>query len=262
MDKRITFFAMLFTAFAIGLSSSVFLMPFWIPPFLAATKTNNPSDWIGFAGNFAAGIMTIVAAVIAWFAVQGQISAQEDIARIQTALQKTDALNAQIEALEYERLLFWKAAKLAAWCLLQEKAYKENTPKISFNTILLALDELRARKSEIEDLIESCALAGIKQWRFPKGVAYRDALTLALLRLAKQILEAQSTTHFQVFKNDHLKGTTTPLPLEDQEKLLTITLANEHDAIASIVHSFNRDASNEISRLVSLVVQARRDSGS
>jgi hypothetical protein len=37
-----------------------------------------PSDWIGFAGSVVAGAIALLAAILAWFAVQRQITAQED----------------------------------------------------------------------------------------------------------------------------------------------------------------------------------------
>jgi hypothetical protein len=36
------------------------------------------SDWIGFSGSIVAGVITLFAAVLAWFAVQRQITALED----------------------------------------------------------------------------------------------------------------------------------------------------------------------------------------
>jgi len=79
MKTAISTPALLLIAFVVGLSSGLFLLPFWVEPFLAAAKTGNPADWIGFAGNFSAGIMTLIAAIIAWFAVQFQIKAQQGI---------------------------------------------------------------------------------------------------------------------------------------------------------------------------------------
>ena len=73
MIKSIATPALLLITFAVGLSSGLFLLPFWIGPFISAIKNGNPSDWIGFAGNFGAGIMTLIAATVAWFAVQKQI---------------------------------------------------------------------------------------------------------------------------------------------------------------------------------------------
>jgi hypothetical protein len=48
-------------------------------PISIATGDNiKSSDWIGFSGSVLAGAITLLAAVLAWFAVQRQISAQED----------------------------------------------------------------------------------------------------------------------------------------------------------------------------------------
>lgn len=77
MKLRIETIALVVAAYFIGLASALFLLPFWVRPFLAAASGGNPADWIGFAGNFGAGIMTIVAAFAAWFAVQRQIAAQD-----------------------------------------------------------------------------------------------------------------------------------------------------------------------------------------
>jgi hypothetical protein len=50
-----------------------------ILPISIATGDNiKSSDWIGFSGSVLAGAITLLAAVIAWFAVQRQINAQED----------------------------------------------------------------------------------------------------------------------------------------------------------------------------------------
>jgi hypothetical protein len=49
-----------------------------LPVSIATGDQIKTSDWIGFAGSIAAGAMTLVAATLAWFAVQRQIKAQED----------------------------------------------------------------------------------------------------------------------------------------------------------------------------------------
>lgn len=48
---------------------------------IATGDTIKSSDWIGFAGNVVAGAITLFAAILAWFAVQRQITAQEDAER-------------------------------------------------------------------------------------------------------------------------------------------------------------------------------------
>jgi len=81
MKPKIEMFSLIVAVFCAGLSASLFLIPYWIGPFLSAAASKNPADWIGFAGSFAAGIMTIVAAVVAWFAVQAQIRAQAEVTK-------------------------------------------------------------------------------------------------------------------------------------------------------------------------------------
>src|ERR1017187_960494 len=49
-----------------------------------------PPDWIGFSGNVVAGLITLFAAVLAWFSVQKQIKAQEDTRVRERELQTTD----------------------------------------------------------------------------------------------------------------------------------------------------------------------------
>jgi small-conductance mechanosensitive channel len=51
-----------------------------LPVSIANGEAIKSSDWIGFSGNVVAGVMTLVAAIIAWFAVQRQIQAQEESA--------------------------------------------------------------------------------------------------------------------------------------------------------------------------------------
>jgi hypothetical protein len=49
-----------------------------LPVSIATGDKIKSSDWIGFAGSVLAGAITLLAALIAWFAVQRQIAAQED----------------------------------------------------------------------------------------------------------------------------------------------------------------------------------------
>lgn len=46
-------------------------------PVWRAYWTASPDQWLGFAGAVVAGVMTIIAAIVAWFSVQQQIRAQQ-----------------------------------------------------------------------------------------------------------------------------------------------------------------------------------------
>ena len=52
-------------AFCAGMASTLFLVPFWARPLISAIQDGKPADWIGFAGNFGAGLMTLFAAAAA-----------------------------------------------------------------------------------------------------------------------------------------------------------------------------------------------------
>jgi hypothetical protein len=49
-----------------------------IPVSIATGDNVKSSDWIGFAGGVVVGAIALLAAILAWFAVQRQITAQED----------------------------------------------------------------------------------------------------------------------------------------------------------------------------------------
>jgi hypothetical protein len=49
-----------------------------LPVSIATGDNIKSSDWIGFSGSVLAGVITLFAALLAWFAVQRQISAQEE----------------------------------------------------------------------------------------------------------------------------------------------------------------------------------------
>ncbi|MGM4891241.1 hypothetical protein [Tardiphaga sp. 839_C3_N1_4] len=59
---------------ALALGTTIVVM---IPVSIASGDPIKSSDWIGFAGNVVAGAMTLVAAIVAWFAVQSDIQEQK-----------------------------------------------------------------------------------------------------------------------------------------------------------------------------------------
>jgi uncharacterized membrane protein len=91
-----------------------------IPVSISTGKTIKSSDWIGFAGNVVAGAMTLIAAIIAWFAVQRQIKAQEQAEVRERELQTTDIA----------RILYAELAHLVARCCFDsEKPWKAYWPE-------------------------------------------------------------------------------------------------------------------------------------
>jgi hypothetical protein len=57
------------------------LIVLMLPVSIATGDNIKSSDWIGFSGSVLSGAITLLAAALAWFAVQRQIKAQEDAER-------------------------------------------------------------------------------------------------------------------------------------------------------------------------------------
>jgi hypothetical protein len=57
-----------------------FWVPIYLPPIAALAKNGINEQWLGFVGNIVGALVTLLAAGLAWFAVQRQINAQADIA--------------------------------------------------------------------------------------------------------------------------------------------------------------------------------------
>ncbi|HEV3138486.1 MAG TPA: hypothetical protein VGZ26_11295, partial [Pirellulales bacterium] len=55
-------------------------LPFWVVFAVNAAKDGPRSDWLGFSGSVIAGSATLIAAIIAWFAVDRQIKSQNETA--------------------------------------------------------------------------------------------------------------------------------------------------------------------------------------
>ncbi|UGA45997.1 hypothetical protein HU230_0008145 [Bradyrhizobium quebecense] len=55
-------------------------------------------DWLGFAGNVLAAFVALIAAIIAWYAVQDQIAAQRDATLLGVMMREEDRLEGDFQA--------------------------------------------------------------------------------------------------------------------------------------------------------------------
>lgn len=79
-----------------------------LPVAIATGEPIKSSDWIGFAGNVVSGAVTLLAAIVAWFAVQRQITASKEIANLtQTEAWETirDDLRDMVDGID----IFWRS---------------------------------------------------------------------------------------------------------------------------------------------------------
>jgi hypothetical protein len=78
MGRPFTIISVAVLAFFAGVTVSFFTLPFWVVFAVNAAKGGARSDWLGFSGSVIAGTVTLIAAIIAWFAVNRQIKSQEE----------------------------------------------------------------------------------------------------------------------------------------------------------------------------------------
>jgi hypothetical protein len=67
------------TAFCVGAAMSFFTLPVWVVFAINFSKEGTRTDWLGFLGSIVGACVTLIAATIAWFAVQKQIIAAQQI---------------------------------------------------------------------------------------------------------------------------------------------------------------------------------------
>jgi hypothetical protein len=98
-------------SFAAGLASTLFLIPFWWKPLASAIDEGKPADWIGFAGNFGAGLMTLIAAAGAiygaTFAARPVYDQLRELAR-QSDIANLGVLAKRAIELNNERILIYR----------------------------------------------------------------------------------------------------------------------------------------------------------
>ncbi|UFS77200.1 hypothetical protein LPB73_07435 [Tardiphaga sp. 37S4] len=243
---------------SLGLALGVFLV--MAVPLAITSEAIKPSDWIGFGGSVVGGAFTLFAGITAWFAVQGQISAQDRIATTQIALQKINTLNQHIEMLETERGLFWKARLISDWCKTSQTLFDDARPRISISHVNHALSEFEERIEQIDDLVALITQAENKQWRFPVAIQTRTEMKIALVRLKL----ACSAAHFEVkvisIHNGDLTGVT-PLPESDQDKCCEINLDKEVDVVLAKQMKFDELVLPEITRLIAIVRRSESEVG-
>ena len=80
MRRALTTTSIALLAFCAGMTASFFTLPLWVTMAINVAKIGPRADWLGFLGSVLAGAMTLIGAVIAWFAVQRTIVAQRQLA--------------------------------------------------------------------------------------------------------------------------------------------------------------------------------------
>jgi hypothetical protein len=92
-DTRSAFFTIGITAFFAGTAVSFFTLPIWVTTAINIAKEGNRSDWLAFFGSVIGAAMTLIAALVAWLAVQQQIRNTNDQLRAAERLREEERIN-------------------------------------------------------------------------------------------------------------------------------------------------------------------------
>jgi len=99
-------------------------------PLVLAREPIRASDWLGFAGSIGGAMVTLIAAVLAWRAVQKQVEVQRDIADRQSALVAFKALR-NLSTLIAQDQRFMREIRFSAYQPVRRERFRFQTETIS-----------------------------------------------------------------------------------------------------------------------------------
>jgi hypothetical protein len=165
MGPKITYWGVAVLAFCAGTAVSFFTLPVWVAFVINLAKDGGRSDWIGFAGNVFAGVVTLIAAIVAWFAVQQQIRSQEQVAEAARAVQEQHREKSEADAKRAARLVLAPAVHATATALYIANRIDElaNIPEIKSNDvrILEAAERFEKMMRVLKSIISHFAVAEV-----------------------------------------------------------------------------------------------------
>lgn len=159
-----------------------------LPVAIATGDPIKASDWVGFAGSVVGGAMTVIAALVAWFAVQKQISAQQLIAERQMAIQAFDALVRHVEELRSEQVLQQNIRIICMHVgeIREEKLLSE------IQTIRSFSDRVREQREELIKIHEILKETDARRWLLPENSRARLAVRSNVLDLIGQLTDFEN----------------------------------------------------------------------
>jgi hypothetical protein len=206
----------------------------------------------------AAGFMTLVAAVAAWFAVQKQIAIQQEIARTQTAIQKFSILQSEFVALETERRLILKLKYHAAMAENPHSFLRSKNLNI-FGARMILAQYLDCEKG-ITNFDNELELTTNNRWIFPESnvqkrvVIERKTEFETALGLARIELDFISKA-YDAADEDNV------LTQQEQVACAAIDLAPSAQALIGACDDCVASIQPAITRVENLIRKARLDAG-
>ncbi|MGB6080248.1 MAG: hypothetical protein WBF99_12390 [Xanthobacteraceae bacterium] len=155
-------------------------------PVIRSEPPAHTSDWLGFAGGAVGGIMTLVAAGVAWFAVQRQISVQTTISASQNAIQTYNILSEEDRFLNHDSYLAGQVDLYGRYFAAQVNWLKKDDPHIKW--IEAAKEAFSEQNASFINAINDFEAATDNSSAFPDGARTRQELVAAASALKRDVI--------------------------------------------------------------------------
>lgn len=235
------------------------LIVVFIPLAISGGDTIKSNDWIGFAGNIVAGIMTLIAAFVAWSAVQKQIAAQDRIAQVQIDIQRYEIVQRQTEFLVGETHVCGECTSKATYAL--NILPMLSAPDLSYGTLQVVHTAYEDLHREVENLDIKAGSTGVKRWSFSNGVNARNNLMVALVEFRGEIIKASHEMKQIMIANNQFEAKLEALPVSARDKCRAISVKPSCDALVTLAGVYDEVLRTEIRRLFALTIAARASAG-
>jgi fumarate reductase subunit D len=176
---------------AIGLLALAAILAVFLVTALPVVKSDPPahtSDWLGFAGSIVGGLMTLLAAIVAWVAVQRQIHAQMLIADGQAAIQSYNIVRDHIKALESDAQLTGEIELRANYTLSSLEYLRSQTPILRWK-VIGAKDYLDKERDALAGAKHNFEVASENKASFPNGGVQRRMVLMQCVEFQGEIIE-------------------------------------------------------------------------
>jgi hypothetical protein len=203
-------------------------------------------EWIGFAGNVAAGAMTLFAAWVAWRGVQDQIA-------IQGALQRVLILQQQLQTLESDHRLTAIVERQGKEAALVSQNFFAG-PSVKPWQVDSARKELEAKQQELDSAVGNFTLFSTPRSALKESIETRKGVITKLDDLKSKVAAARHALAAIP------KGEAEISP-HHTKTCLAINVKNEVDALHAACSAHRVVIRNDINRLEGLLEDTRKEAG-
>ena len=218
-------------------------------PFTFPAEPLKLTDWLGFAGNLISAMITLGAAVAAWFAVQSQLVAQRAISNRQSAIQSYGVLHELASVLENELRLSLKLNQIARSTTIIDELRRSHPigPAVAATIVPM----LKKAKVDLDATMNEWEIADTKRWQFQSAHNERMELEEAIVKLNGELTRHIATLDIALLNSGAIR---------DPQRLIDgITFSNSANHVHKKRRAYTTKINSEIGRLLPKLARLRQE---